>query len=250
MKKITMETKQKMGKFLSTAVMISFVAPIGFLVFQIATTSNVFSEADVDGRVKSDYVLMLLECILGIFALLLPGMLTKKFRLEIPGKIYYLYVIFLYAAIFLGEVRSYYYKIPYWDMILHAFSSVMVGFLGFSLIDILNQDNKKVTLSPFFVAYFAFCFAIQVGVLWEVYEFTADGLFGTDMQKYKLQSSGMDLPGRDALRDTMEDLIVDGIGAFFASSIGYISLKYKKGWINDLRIKFRKNREEANKSDG
>ena len=250
MRKITVETKQKIGKILSTAVMISFVAPIGFLIFQIATTSNVVSEADVDGRVKSDYVLMLLECILGIFALLLPGMLTKKFRLEIPGKIYYLYVIFLYAAIFLGEVRSYYYKIPYWDMILHAFSSVMVGFLGFSLIDILNHDNKKVTLSPFFVAYFAFCFAIQVGVLWEVYEFSADGLFGTDMQKYKLQSSGMDLQGREALRDTMEDLIVDGIGAFLASSIGYISLKYKKGWINDLRIKLRKNREEANRSDG
>lgn len=249
MRKIADETKQKIGKILSTAVMISFVAPIGFLIFQIATTSNVVSEADVDGRVKSDYVLMLLECILGIFALLLPGMLTKKFRLEIPGKIYYLYVIFLYAAIFLGEVRSYYYKIPYWDMILHAFSSVMVGFLGFSLIDILNQDNKKVTLSPFFVAYFAFCFAIQVGVLWEVYEFTADGLLGTDMQKYKLQS-GIDLIGREALRDTMEDLIVDGIGAFVASSIGYISLKYKKGWINDLRIKLRKNREEANKSDG
>lgn len=241
--------KKKIGRTFSTIVMISFVAPLGFLGYKIVTTPNTIIEGTMDERVRSDYVLMMLECILGIFAMLLPGMLTKKFRLEIPGKIYYLYVLFLYAAIFLGEVREYYYRIPYWDTILHAFSSVMVGFLGFSLIDILNQDNHRVTLSPFFVAYFSFCFAVQVGVLWEVYEFIADGLFGTDMQKYKMIGNQI-LVGRNALRDTMEDLIVDGIGAFMASSIGYISLKYKKGWINDLRIKLRKTREEGNKNEG
>ena len=246
MKKLTPEMKQKIGKIFSTIVMISFVAPIVFLIFQIATTPTIVE--NVDERVKSDYILMLLECCLGIFAMLLPGMLTKKFKLEISGKIYYLYVFFLYAAIFLGEVREYYYKIPYWDIILHAFSSVMVGFLGFSLIDILNHNNNRVTLSPFFVAYFAFCFAVQVGVIWEIYEFSADGLFGTDMQKYKLQGN-MLLTGREALRDTMEDLIVDTIGAFFASSIGYISLKYKKGWINDLHIKLKRNKEEMIKND-
>lgn len=54
--------------------------------------------------------------------------------------------------------------------------------------------------------------------------------------------------GRAAVEDTMEDLIVDGIGAFVASTIGYISLKYKKGWMNDLRIKYKRNKEE--KKDG
>ena len=42
---------------------------------------------------------------------------------------------------------------------------------------------------------------------------------------------------------------MDTIGAFFASSIGYISLKYKKGWINDLRIKLKRNKEEMIKND-
>lgn len=241
MRKLKPETKEKIGKIFSASVMISFVAPIVFLIFRIVTTTNVPNSDD--GRVRSDYVLMLLECIIGIFALTLPSILRKKFKIEIPDKMYYLYVVFLYAAIFLGEVRDFYYTIPYWDTILHTLSGVMIGFIGFSLIDILNKDNEKVTLSPFFVAFFAFCFAITVGVVWEFYEFTSDGLLGTNMQKYKLKD-GTELVGKEALQDTMEDLVVDAVGAFSATTIGYISLKYKKGWLNDLRIKIRSKKNE------
>lgn len=246
--KLNEETRSKVAKILGALVMISFIAPIGFLIFKVATTSNVVSEASTDGRVKSDYILMLLECILGIFAMILPSMLTKKFSLVIPDKIYYLYVLFLYAAIYLGEVRDFYYIIPYWDTILHSLSGLMMGFLGFSLVDILNNNNKRVALSPFFIAFFAFAFAISVGVVWEIYEFSADKLFATNMQKYKLQD-GTELIGKEALEDTMEDLIVDTASAFVASTIGYISLKYKKGWMNDLRIRFKKNKDE-DKKDG
>lgn len=244
MKDVFKITKDNVGKILSTFVMISFIAPIAFLSFKIATTSNELSEASIDGRVKSDYILMLLECILGILAMILPSVLTDKFKLEIPDKIYYLYIVFLYFAIFLGEIRDFYYVIPYWDTILHAFSGLVMGFFGFSLVDLLNAKNKRVTLSPFFIAFFAFSFAITIGVIWEVYEFSADSIFGTNMQKYKLQD-GTELVGRYALEDTMEDLIVDGAGAFIASGIGYISLKYKKGWLNSLRIKIKKGKDEV-----
>jgi hypothetical protein len=248
--KMEKKMKYNIGKILSAIVMISFIAPLGFLIYKIATTSNVITEASIDERVKSDYILMLLECVLGIFAMMLPSILTKKFSVDIPDKIYYLYVLFLYAAIYLGEVRDFYYVIPYWDIILHAMSGLMMGFLGFSLVDILNNSNKSVTLTPFFVAFFAFAFAITVGVVWEVYEFSADGIFGTNMQKYKLQN-GTELIGREAVKDTMEDLIVDGVSAFVACIIGYISLKYKKGWMNDLRIKIKhkKTKEEEIKNE-
>ena len=239
MKKISEQTKQKVGNILTIVVMMSFIAPIGFLVYKIVTTSNIIDENSADGRVRSDYILMLLECILGIFAIALPSMLTKKFKIQIPDKMYYLYLIFLYSAIFLGEIQNFYYVVPYWDTILHGLSGMMTGFIGFSLIDILNNENEKVTLSPFFIAFFAFCFAIQVGVIWELYEFTSDGVFGTNMQKFKLKD-GTPLIGRLAVEDTMEDLIVDGVGAFIASTVGYISLKYKNGWLNELMIKLKK----------
>lgn len=56
------------------------------------------------------------------------------------------------------------------------------------------------------------------------------------MQKFALKDGTL-LMGREALSDTMEDLIVDGIGALVISIIGYISLKYNKGWIEKLLIK-------------
>ena len=37
--------------------------------------------------------------------------------------------------------------------------------------------------------------------------------------------------------NTMKDLIVNTIGALFMSIAGYISLKYKKGWIDKFLIK-------------
>lgn len=191
-------------------------------------------------RTKSDYMLMLLQCLLGLVAMLLPGFLSRKAKIEIPSNMYLLYVVFLYCAIYLGEVHSFFYAFSQWDTILHCFSGIMLGALGFSVITLLNKsENVTVNLSPFFVALFAFCFAIMLGVLWEIYEFTFDGLMGLNMQKFRLED-GTQLIGRAALADTMYDLIVDGSGALFMSTIGYISLKYKKGWIEKLTIKKKK----------
>lgn len=47
--------------------------------------------------------------------------------------------MFLYCAVFLGEVRNFYYVVPFWDVILHAFSSLMLGFFGLMVISILNR---------------------------------------------------------------------------------------------------------------
>lgn len=56
--------------------------------------------------------------------------------------------------------------------------------IGFALIDILNQDPRfHINMSPFFVAFVAFCFSMTVGVVWEFFEFGMDQIFGMDMQK-------------------------------------------------------------------
>jgi len=191
-------------------------------------------------RIKSDYVLMLAQCVLGILAIKLPYFLKEKIDLKIPSIMLLFYVLFLYAAIYLGEVRNFYYAVPHWDTILHTFSGGMLGAIGFSFITILNDTEKiPLNLSPAFVACFSFCFALALGAIWEIYEFTADSVLQTNMQKFATEE-GILLIGRNALSDTMKDLIVDGIGAAVISSIGYVSLKYKKGWIEKLLFKFSK----------
>lgn len=187
-------------------------------------------------KLRSDYVLMLIQCILGMVIMFLPSILERKWRINIPGFMHIVFVVFLYAAIYLGEVRSFYYLIPHWDTVLHTFSGAMIGALGFSVVKLLNDSEKvQINLSPLFVAIFAFSFALALGALWEVYEFSFDKLLGLNMQKFALEDGTL-LLGRAALSDTMKDLIVDALGALATSIIGYISLKYKKGWLKNFEV--------------
>lgn len=231
-----LETKRKWQIGINYFVLISLVTAIIFIITALVKAP---SQPIIDQpyrRTKSEYVLMLLQCSLGVLAMALPPLLKKRARLEIPSKMMIFYTVFLYCAIYLGEVRSFYYNVPHWDTILHAFSGAMLGALGFSFVNFLNNtDCVTFKLSPLFVATFAFCFAVTLGVFWEIYEFTADGMLCTNMQKYALEN-GTPLIGRAALTDTMKDLIVDILGAFVMSVIGFISLKYKKGWVESLLL--------------
>jgi len=86
-------------------------------------------------------------------------------------------------------------------------------------------------VSPLLVAVFAFTFAITMGVLWEIFEFAIDWVFGTTMQSWDLPHDTT-LIGRafqgSGLRDTMSDLIIDSIGALSTSIICYFLYKEEK----------------------
>jgi len=224
-------------KYFMRFIMWTFVFSIIYITVRIVLAPSVAPASDITIRVKSDYVLMLLQSIFGVFAMLLPGFLTHKVKLSIPTGMLVAYAGFLYCAIYLGEVRNFYYNMPHWDTILHIFSGAAIGALGFSIVSLLNNsETTTVSLSPLFVAMFAFGFALALGVLWEVYEFAVDYIFRTNMQKYALEN-GQALMGQGALMDTMKDLIVDSAGAFVMSVVGYISLKYQKGWLEKFQVR-------------
>lgn len=233
--------KRNLGSIFVVSVLVSFIVPAGYLLVRIIA-GDMMPEGP-GGRGREDYVLMLLQCLLGVAAILLPARLMRRWDVEIPRVMFLLYIAFLYCAIFLGEVRSFYYSVPHWDTILHIFSGAMLGALGFSMIAVFNNTERiPMNLSPLFVAVFAFCFALALGAVWEIYEFAADCLLATNMQKFSLDN-GTALIGQAALRDTMKDLIVDALGAVGASVIGYISLKYEKGWIEKLTIRIGKGKK-------
>ena len=231
-----------MGRLINTKnimrfIFLTFIGSIIFVTVRIILAPTVAPTSDVTVRVKSDYALMLLQSVFGLFAMMLPGYLRRRVNLNIPTAMMIAYAVFLYCAIYLGEVRNFYYNIPHWDTVLHTFSGAAIGSLGFSLVSLLNKSEAVTfSLSPVFVALFAFCFALALGVLWEIYEFTVDFLLNTNMQKYALES-GEPLVGQAALVDTMKDLIVDAAGAFVISVVGFISLKHNKGWLDRLQLK-------------
>jgi len=190
-----------------------------------------------DDSGKSDYALMLLQCGLGMIVMLLPGILKRKLRVVIPSGMLVAFAIFLFCGIYLGEVHHFYFRVPHWDTLLHTFSGFALGAVGLSIMGILNKsESVPVSLSSAFIAIFAFCFAVTIGVIWEIYEFTVDSVAGLNMQKYILENGEM-LIGREALLDTMKDLIVDVLGAAAISIVGYVSMKNKKGWLENIQIR-------------
>ncbi len=139
----------------------------------------------------------------------LPLILGRRFAVRIPPEFEVLAVVFIYASLFLGEVRGYYVRYWWWDGVLHAGSGFLLGILGFLLVYVLNErDDVDLHMRPRFVALFAFMFAVGMGALWEIFEFAMDQSFGLNMQK-------------SGLVDTMWDLIIDTVGAMLISLVGW-----------------------------
>jgi hypothetical protein len=129
---------------------------------------------------------------------------------HIPSGFLVAIAIFLFATLFLGEVWDFYERFWWWDVVLHMGSAVGLGLVGVVLMLILVRGDR-LRAAPVTVSLFAFCFAIMIGVIWEIFEFAADQLFGFNMQK-------------SGLVDTMWDLIVDCIGAGIGAAAGYLHL--------------------------
>lgn len=165
-------------------------------------------------------------------------------------------MLHIFATEILGELSCYYVRYPNWDTIMHTVWGFLCAAVGFSLVDILNRDNRThFSLSPAYLALVAFCFSMTIGVIWEFFEFGMDVIFLKDMQKdtivYHISSVMLDetksnipiiIDGINAvavngqelglggyldigLYDTMEDLFVNFIGALVFSVIGYFSAK-------------------------
>ena len=218
-------------------VFTSLVLSIIFVIVRVIQAPAVLIEGHNTEKVKGDYLLMLLQCATGLVVLLLPYFLHKSKTIRLPDNFLIMYFVFLYCAIYLGEVRNFYYVVPHWDTILHIFSGAMLGTLGFSVVAMLNDSEKVlIHLDPLFTAIFALCFAVFLGVMWEIYEFAMDGVFSVNMQKFMMEDGTL-LVGRTALTDTMKDLIVDMLGASVVAVTGYLTLKKRPDWLRTFDLK-------------
>lgn len=163
-----------------------------------------------------------------------PIFLKKRFEVEIPAEFKLMAIGFIFASVFLGEVHDYYDRFWWWDIVLHTSSGFLLGIIGFLLVYVLNETEQiSLDMKPGFVAFFAFLFALGMGVVWEIFEFTIDQLFATNMQKPMLGDNS-------GLTDTMFDLIVDTIGALIIAVLGYGYMKAKQNesflrrWIHNF----------------
>lgn len=141
-----------------------------------------------------------------------------------------LMLIIVVGALGAGELLNAYELFWWWDDMLHTLAGFVLGVVGF-LLTYLFHRRAKTAISPLMVAGFTFAFSISACVLWEIFEFTADTLLGTNMQRWQMPPDAV-LIGKDyqgsGLRDTMSDLIVGWGGATVAASLAYLAFKHRR----------------------
>lgn len=202
-------------------------------------------------------------CGLTLVLMLLPSIFTRSLQIELPSTLEIIILLFIFSAEILGELNSFYVRVPNWDTMLHTINGFLCAAIGFALVDMLNRSDRfSFKLSPVYLALVAFCFSMTVGVLWEFFEYSDDRFLGLDMQKdtvvNAIHSVELDETrtnrvitisdiadviivhsdgSQEALglggyldigiNDTMKDLFVNFIGAVVFSIIGYFYVKEK-----------------------
>ncbi|MDR0446995.1 MAG: hypothetical protein LBH17_08270 [Oscillospiraceae bacterium] len=163
-----------------------------------------------------------LMCVITLVLFMIPSFIEKRVKIDVPDTLEAIVLFFIFAAEILGEVQDYYENIAAWDTMLHTANGFLAAAIGLALIDILNREDRfSISLSPVFVAVFAFSFSMTIGVVWEFFEFGMDVALGMDMQKDTVLGDYIDI----GLYDTMKDLIVNFIGAAVFSVLGYFYIK-------------------------
>lgn len=201
-------------------------------------------------------------CILTLFLMVLPSIMQATFKVEIPSLFEIIILCFIFAAEILGEISAFYIMFPHWDTILHTLNGFLCAAIGFSLVDVMNNQSKlKFQLSPAFMAIISFCFSMTIGVLWEFFEFGMDTIWHLDMQKDTIintittvkldpahSNARVSITGIEdvvingeslglggyldiGLLDTMYDLIVNFVGAIVFSVIGFFYTKRRDAKI-------------------
>ena len=150
---------------------------------------------------------------------MLPAILFRQTQILIPPEFELLTIAFIFAApssakLAITTAGS---GGGIWHFIRHRAASWAI--LGWLLVYVLNENPRiEMEMRPGFVAFFAFCFSIAVGSVWELFEFAMDRVFGMNMQKPMFGDPS-------GLTDTMWDMTVNRLGAVAVSAVGYRYMK-------------------------
>lgn len=180
---------------------------------------------------ETNIIKVLIEYTILFLILLLPYILCNKFKYKIPLITYLLYSLIV-LLIYLGEVYDLYFKVSLLDDVIHSLSGISLVTLFFSLL----IDNGYFKNNLIYACIFSFSLSLVTLYMWEIFEYINDLLFDSNMQKYMTENSTL-LVGRDALKDTMNDLCEGFITSLLMMILCYFSIKYNSKKINLILIK-------------
>ena len=206
-----------------------------FLMFVGGAVSLFFVEGDA---AVSRLLFQMLELFVMMVVIFIPRILNRMVHIKVPMAMDIIFVAFCFGTMILGDVADLYGKIPWWDKMQHGISGVLLGILAYEIINTFNKvDGKEIRFPPLFVAIWMVCFALAVGAFWEIWEYVTDGLFGFNSQQYLSTRGTFDnsvpLVGHEALKDTMQDLMLDLLGSGVIAIVSFFLLRKQRKNLND-----------------
>lgn len=194
----------------------------------------VYRLINIDPKLGYYQPLQMSANLVGMFAFEICQMFPKKtYPRLFPSYFQNFTIIGFFLASFGGAFLNFYYLIPAYDKILHAYGCVEATIIGYELITAMQIRDKK-TCPANIAALAAFGFAFIMANGWELFEFVYDQWFGGDAQHWNYYRaleeaaennqklfwlipldnfSEEDRILRFAIMDTMGDMILNVIGA-------------------------------------
>lgn len=225
-------TKKNKGRKVLYIVLqlLTFLTAVGAVVTYSVSHRNIDVMAN-----------QLFMCIMALLFFNIPLLFEKKFKIYVPNYITIILYIFIYTHFIIGEIFRFYDHSVIFDKILHTTSGVVMSFVGFSFIFMLNKMTPdKVKLSPFFIVLFTFCFTMTTEYVWELFEYGADRLLGLNMQRWQdgivetLENGNVisSIPYGSGLKDSMGDMGVNILGCLGVCIYAFVGMKLKPDWFD------------------
>ena len=127
-----------------------------------------------------------------------------KINLNIYSRILLSLLIFLAQC--LGTTLNFYDLYDNWDLIVHFIFGIVMFIVSYDIFSNLDKRYCDIKLNKKIKIIFSILFALSVGSIWEMYEYSVDGILNLDTQR-----TG-ELIGRMAIKGTMTDLFSPTIG--------------------------------------
>lgn len=143
---------------------------------------------------------------------LVPEIIYKIFKYRMSDGFICFYLIFMILALEVGSLYNVYHVVWWYDLFTHFLSGIFMSLVG---VIILEENKVSFKKHKLFYITFIICFSLAIAGIWEICEFSADSLVGSDTQFVK----------ETGVSDTMEDMIIAFVGSILTAIYFYIKRK-------------------------
>ncbi len=179
-------------------------------------------------------------CIVGVIVFPLFNPICKLVRLDLPLSLQYLFYFYIFGGLICGSSFGFYDLFSWWDLLLHGFFGVVACYVFYFIMAKVRLIKH---MNVYTLIFLMISFTLACACMWEIFEFSADFLVGSDSQHVKDCMEKGQLPQHD----TMTDMMISLVGALLTSILILIDKKHDYKVMKALYLDFKikeKNIEE------